>query len=105
MVKVIQKIEIFSGFDHTDVQRLLKICRFKSYAAGEDVYKRGDASDEMLLVLRGMMLVLGEDGKELARVRPGQTLWGRWDFLPDSHDQPMWWPATDRQLLCCGIRI
>ena len=63
LVKVIQKIEIFSGFDHTDVQRLLKICRFKSYASGEDVYKRGDASDEMLLVLRGMMLVLGEDGK------------------------------------------
>ena len=22
------------------------------------------------------------------------TLWGRWDFLPDSHDQPMWWLAT-----------
>ncbi len=74
LVKVIQKIEIFSGFDHTDVQRLLKICRFKSYASGEDVYKRGDASDEMLLVLRGMMLVLGEDGKELARVRPGHPM-------------------------------
>ena len=74
LVNVSQKIEIFSGVDHTDVQRLLKICRFKSYASGGDVDKRGDASDEMLLVLRGMMLVLGEDGKELARVRPGHAM-------------------------------
>lgn len=74
LVKVIQKIQVFAGFDHSDVQRLLKICRFRGYATGEKVYGRGEASDEMLIVLRGMMLVLGTDGKELARVRPGQPM-------------------------------
>ncbi len=74
LVKVIQKIEVFAGFDHADVQRLLRICRFQNFARGEKVYTRGRASDEMLIVLRGVMLVLGVDGKELARIRPGNPL-------------------------------
>jgi CRP-like cAMP-binding protein len=74
LFKVIQKIEIFAGFDHTDVQRLLKICRFQNYALGDAVYARGASSDEMMILLRGKMLVLGTDGKELARLGPGHPM-------------------------------
>ena len=74
LVKVLQKIEVFAGFDHADVQRLLKICRFKNFAEGQKIYSQGDASDEMLIALRGAMLVVGTDGREIARVGPGNPL-------------------------------
>ena len=74
LVKVIQKIEVFAGFDNAAVQRLLRICRFKNFAEGQKIYSQGDASDEMLIALRGLMLVVGTDGREIARVRPGNPL-------------------------------
>jgi CRP-like cAMP-binding protein len=74
LVKLIQKIEIFAGFGPMEVQRLLRICRFKNFAKGEKVYSLGGASDEMLIGLRGAMLVVGADGRELARIGPGKPL-------------------------------
>ena len=71
LVKVIQKIAVFEGFELTDIQRLLRICRMREFEAGEQVYTKGDESNEMLVLLRGKLSVTGDSGEELAEVRPG----------------------------------
>jgi CRP-like cAMP-binding protein len=74
LVKVIQKIELFGDFDAADVQRLLRICKFRNFTAGEEIYKCGAASDEMLILLKGSLRVVGGAGQELARVKPGMPI-------------------------------
>lgn len=71
LVKVIQKIEVFRGFDAQEVQRLLRVCHFTSFPGGTRIYRLGEASDEMLVLLRGKLLVVGESGDELAHILPG----------------------------------
>lgn len=88
LVKVIQKIEVFRGFDANDVQGLLRVCRFRSFSAGDVVYVRGEMSDEMLIVLRGKLRVVGESGEELALIVPGMPTgeMGLFTGLPRSAD-------------------
>ncbi len=74
LVKVIQKIELFRDFDASDVQRLLRVCKFRSYAQGDHIYTQGEASDEMLILLKGSLRVVGGSGEELARILPGMPI-------------------------------
>ena len=71
LVKVIQKIPIFGGFELEHIQRLLKICQLRNFQAGERIYVTGEPSEEMLVLLKGMLLVTGESGEEFAQIRPG----------------------------------
>jgi len=72
LAKVIQKIQVFSEFQLADIQRLLRVAELRDFDEGEDVYLRGEASDEMLVLLRGRLAVLGEGGEELAQIGPGK---------------------------------
>jgi CRP-like cAMP-binding protein len=74
LVKVIQKIEVFRGFEAQDVQQLLRICRFKNFSSGEHIYTQGEASDEMLIVLKGQLRVVGQAGEELAVIAAGMPI-------------------------------
>lgn len=74
LVKVIQKIELFRNFDAGDVARLLRICKFRNYAESDHIYARGEASNEMLILLKGSLRVVGGAGEELARILPGMPI-------------------------------
>lgn len=74
LVKVIQKIEIFRNFDVTDVQRLLRVCNFRNFKQDEHIYVFGESSNEMLILLKGGLRVMGEAGDELARIKPGMPV-------------------------------
>ncbi|MEE2658216.1 MAG: cyclic nucleotide-binding domain-containing protein [Candidatus Latescibacterota bacterium] len=74
LVKVIQKMEVFRDFDATEVQRLLRVCRFKSFSDREKIYQKGKPSEEMLVLLKGKLLVLGTAGEELATISPGMSI-------------------------------
>ncbi|MDA0338038.1 MAG: cyclic nucleotide-binding domain-containing protein [bacterium] len=74
LVKVIQKIELFRDFDASDVQRLLRVCKFRSYVEGDHIYTQGEASNEMLILLKGTLRVVGGSGEELARILPGMPI-------------------------------
>ena len=74
LVKVIQKIEVFKHFDGTDVQRLLKVCKFRNFQQGEHIYTRGEASDEMLILLKGQLRVVSPSGDDLAVIQPGNPI-------------------------------
>ncbi len=74
LVKVIQKIDLFRAFDASDVQKLLRICKFRNVDMAEHIYARGEPSDEMLILLKGGLRVVGGSGEELARLLPGMPI-------------------------------
>lgn len=74
LVKVIGKIPVFEGFDLEEIQRLLRVCNLRNVTAGEDIYMKGEASDEMLVLLKGKLSVTSESGEELAAIRPGRPI-------------------------------
>lgn len=74
LAKVIRKIPVFSGFDLPDIQYLLRVADLTSYDKGDEVYARDAPSDEMLVLLRGHLTVLGEGGEELAQIGPGRPI-------------------------------
>ena len=74
LVKVIQKIEVFKHFDGTDVQRLLKVCKFRNFQQGAHIYTSGEASDGMLILLKGQLRVVSPSGDDLAVIQPGNPI-------------------------------
>ncbi len=74
LVKVIGKIPVFDGFELEEIQRLLRICQLKSLQEGQDVYAKGEPSDEMLVLLKGKLSVTGDSGEELAEIRAGKPI-------------------------------
>ena len=62
VVRVIQKLELFKGLEAEQVQRLLPICRFQDFEAGDEVYAARSQSREMLILLTGRINVIGEMG-------------------------------------------
>ena len=74
LVKVIQKLRLFQGFELEDMQRLLPICQFTTYETDKKIYKVGEPSREMLVLLMGKLHVLGNSGEVLAEILPGASV-------------------------------
>ena len=74
LVKVVAKIPVFEGFELDEIQRLLRVCQLKSLKEGQDVYAKGEPSDEMLVLLKGRLSVTGDSGEELAEIRAGKPI-------------------------------
>jgi CRP/FNR family cyclic AMP-dependent transcriptional regulator len=74
VVRVIQKLELFKGLEAEQVKRLLTICQFQDFEAGDEVYAAGSQSREMLVLLTGCINVLGETGELLAEITPGSSV-------------------------------
>lgn len=71
LMKVVQKIDIFTGLTHTEALSLLRVSHYKTFKAGETIYAAGSASDEMLILLAGRLTVTSYSGDELAQIPPG----------------------------------
>ena len=74
LIRVVQKIAVFSGFEVTDLQQLLRAGELRQYDEGDEVYVKGAPSDDMLVLLKGKLSVRSESGDELAEVRPGMPI-------------------------------
>lgn len=62
MQQAVQMIEAFKGLPEVDVRRILGICRAKNYPRDHKVYSKDDPSDEMIILLKGQMIVTTELG-------------------------------------------
>ena len=71
LMKVVQKIDIFTGLTHREALTLLRVSHYKTFQAGETIYAAGSASDEMLILLAGRLKVTSYSGDELAQIPPG----------------------------------
>ncbi|MSS70375.1 MAG: cyclic nucleotide-binding domain-containing protein [Candidatus Latescibacteria bacterium] len=74
LIAVVQNLAIFKGLAPAELQRLLRICRLQRYEAGQQVYRRGEPSNEMLIMIQGNLSVLSAAGAELAEMGPGMTI-------------------------------
>ena len=70
---IIERVEVFKRLSMGEAQRLLKLCSYQAYGANEMVYRVGDASEEMLILLQGKLQVLTEDGTVLGEILPGSV--------------------------------
>ncbi|MDP6777694.1 MAG: cyclic nucleotide-binding domain-containing protein, partial [Candidatus Latescibacteria bacterium] len=70
---IVEKVEVFKRLSLGEAQRLLKLCSYKAYGTNEMVYRAGDASEEMLILLQGRLQVLTEDGTVLGEILPGSV--------------------------------
>ena len=74
LVKVVKKLRVFEGFELPEIQRLLRVALLKHYSQGDEVYQYGKPSHEFLVLLKGSLIVTGEFGEEIARIRPGTSV-------------------------------
>ena len=72
--KVVQKIPIFKGFEHNEILAILKTCTSVPIAPGETIYVKGEPSEDMLILLKGELIVRGDSGEKLARIHPGGSI-------------------------------
>ncbi|MDA0709374.1 MAG: cyclic nucleotide-binding domain-containing protein [bacterium] len=74
LTQIIQKIDVFNGLTTSDIQELLKVCKMESFAPEAQIYKAGDPSDEMLILLKGQLVVTSASGEPLGSVAAGQPI-------------------------------
>ena len=73
LLPIIHKIGTFKGLTLDEARRLLKVCRFQSFGQSERIYTQGDASTEMLILLKGSLIVTGQTGAIIGEISPGAT--------------------------------
>jgi CRP-like cAMP-binding protein len=71
---IIQKVSVFKGFNLTEAQRLLKLCKPVRYRKSEVLFQSGDASRQMYVLLQGKLNVVNETGTMLGEILPGTTI-------------------------------
>ncbi|MBT97704.1 MAG: hypothetical protein CL902_03640 [Dehalococcoidia bacterium] len=73
LMQIVQKIPVFDGLSLEQAERVIKTSRFKMYEAGGTVYEIGEASEEMLVLIKGKLSVLSATGQLLGEVAPGMS--------------------------------
>jgi len=74
LTQIIQKIDVFNGLSISDIQQLLQVCKMQTFSVEEQVYKAGDPSDELLVLLKGQLMVSSASGEPLGSVTAGQPI-------------------------------
>ena len=71
---IIQKINIFKGLGLQDIQQILQVCKMRNFQPNDEVYKAGAPSDEMLILLKGQLLISSASGEPLGSVTAGNPI-------------------------------
>ena len=74
IVKVVQKIPIFKGLDEDEIVAIMKICTSVPMSEGQTIYVKGEQSDDMLILLKGELTVIGDSGEKLAVIQSGGSV-------------------------------
>lgn len=69
-VSILEKIPIFRGLTSQQGMKILGICVKKGYSKKAIVCRAGEESNEMYILLKGILQVTLSDGKELFRIHP-----------------------------------
>jgi hypothetical protein len=69
ILKILKRIHVFDKLSPTQLQKLLSICNSRTLQDGEMLFKRGDPSDGVFILLRGSISLLREDGIDEDNVR------------------------------------
>jgi CRP-like cAMP-binding protein len=84
--------ELFKGLTHQDIQRIAKVCRVKSYEAGEFVYQQGDFGEHLHIIADGKVVlertmnIGSREGRVIIAILGKGRVFGCWStLLNDSH--------------------
>lgn len=69
-LSILDKIPIFNGLTPKQASRILRICSNKIVAKDEVICCAGEESNNMFVLIKGLLSVTFPDGKELSRIRP-----------------------------------
>jgi len=70
LLKVIEKIPMFSRVGATSAAAVLQACEFRTLGSHERLCRAGEPSDEMAVLLSGRLGVYSESGVEIAEIAP-----------------------------------
>jgi CRP/FNR family transcriptional regulator, cyclic AMP receptor protein len=70
LLMIIGKIPMFSGLQAAHAKRVLSLCEFRSVEAGKTLFREGEPSDDMLILLSGRLRVSSADQVVLATIIP-----------------------------------
>ena len=71
---IIERVTVFRNLNITEARYLLKLCHPKAYRQNELIYRAGEPSTEMLILLQGKLKVVGGSGTVLGEILPGTTI-------------------------------
>ena len=72
--RIFQKIDVFSGLNLQEIQHLLKLGQIRAYEPDQVVYRAGEPSDEMLILLQGHLVVTSPSGEPIGSIPPGTAI-------------------------------
>ena len=73
LLPIIQKIRVFTGLTPREVDRLVAIGHYRTYLPNERIYKLGDPSQEMVVVLQGKLVATSRAGTTFGEILPGTS--------------------------------
>ena len=89
LIRLVKKIGLFAEFELEEVGKLFRICTFQAYEGGQEIYKVGTQSQEMLILLSGGLLVLNNLGEILAEIPPGSPVGEMGVFTGEPRSAPI----------------
>ena len=73
LVKVVQKLEIFSELSEAEALHILGKCARKAFEPGEVIWNPGDSGVDMLVLITGKLHVKDDQGQLVGHVLPGAS--------------------------------
>ena len=69
-VAAVKRVPLFAGLQPTQAVTLLKVCERRSLSARETLFRFGDRSDKMYILLSGELSIRTEDDTQIAKLSP-----------------------------------
>ena len=74
LMTILQKINVFHGLDIDEAERLVNMCQSKIFEPNTQVFKAGEPSESMLVLITGKLKAVSQEGKDLAEITPGNSI-------------------------------
>jgi CRP-like cAMP-binding protein len=71
LLSIVEKIDVLKGLTADEVERLLQLCNYTAYEAGTELFKVGNPSEDMFIVLQGKLVPRSRNGTVLGDIRAG----------------------------------
>ena len=100
-MQAIERITIFKNLETKELQQVLALCTFQSYDSLHKLYTVGAPSEDMFILLKGIILITTESGNEtLGEIRPGMSIgeMGLFTGLPRSANATTMVESTGLQI-------
>jgi CRP-like cAMP-binding protein len=74
LMTILQKINVFHGLDLGEAERLVSICKSVMFEPDTQIFKAGDLSESMLVLITGKLKAVSRTGQDLAEILPGSSI-------------------------------